>query len=78
MKGGGSICCVLTLATEYIIPYSPGNVVMTRYNNKTYRVDDIQWDSNPQSTFTDRRGGEVRSFTDRRGAAGGRGGKIFY
>lgn len=42
-------------ATKQIV----GNVVMTRYNNKTYRVDDIQWDSNPQSTFTDRRGGEV-------------------
>lgn len=28
-----------------------GAVVLTRYNNKTYRVDDILWDENPQSTF---------------------------
>ncbi|XP_072051349.1 piwi-like protein 1 [Amphiura filiformis] len=28
-----------------------GTIVMTRYNNRTYRVDDIAWDKNPMSTF---------------------------
>ena len=28
-----------------------GNVVLTRYNNQTYKIDDILWDSNPKSDF---------------------------
>ncbi|XP_077497906.1 piwi-like protein 1 [Amblyomma americanum] len=28
-----------------------GCIVMTPYNNKTYRVDDIDWDQNPACTF---------------------------
>jgi aubergine-like protein len=28
-----------------------GEIVLTRYNNKTYRIDDIDWDLNPTSTF---------------------------
>lgn len=28
-----------------------GNVVMTRYNNKTYRIDDIAFDMSPKKTF---------------------------
>lgn len=28
-----------------------GHVVLTRYNNKTYRVDDVDFDKNPKSTF---------------------------
>lgn len=28
-----------------------GSVVMTRYNNKTYRIDDIDFDSSPMDTF---------------------------
>lgn len=28
-----------------------GAVVLTRYNNKTYRIDDILFDASPQSTF---------------------------
>lgn len=28
-----------------------GSVVLTRYNNKTYRIDDIDFDSNPTKTF---------------------------
>nr|NP_001107667.1 seali [Strongylocentrotus purpuratus]ABY58155.1 seali [Strongylocentrotus purpuratus] len=39
-----------------------GTVVLTRYNNKTYRVDDIDWDSNPQTTFKSR--DEEISFID--------------
>ena len=32
---------------------------MTRYNNQTYRIDDIVWDDNPRSTFEDRRGNKI-------------------
>ena len=39
-----------------------GAVVLTRYNNKTYRVDDIDWDRNPTSTFTDDNGREKSFF----------------
>lgn len=28
-----------------------GSVVLTRYNNKTYRIDDIDFESNPTNTF---------------------------
>lgn len=28
-----------------------GSVVLTRYNNRTYRIDDIDWDASPKSTF---------------------------
>ncbi|KAH6931918.1 hypothetical protein HPB50_001470 [Hyalomma asiaticum] len=33
-----------------------GCIVMTRYNNKTYRVDDIDWTKNPQQTFDTKEG----------------------
>ena len=33
-----------------------GNVVLTRYNNKTYKIDDMLFDSSPKSTFTNSRG----------------------
>ena len=38
-------------------------VVLTRYNNRTHRVDDIAWDMNPLSTFKDANGEEM-SFVD--------------
>lgn len=31
--------------------YLLGTVVMTTYNEKTYRVDDIDWNCNPSSSF---------------------------
>ncbi|NWR55762.1 PIWL1 protein, partial [Bucorvus abyssinicus] len=40
-----------------------GLVVLTKYNNKTYRVDDIDWDCNPQCTFRRADGSEI-SFVD--------------
>ena len=40
-----------------------GTVVVTRYNNRTYRVDDIAWDKNPMSTFTNHTGKSV-SFVE--------------
>ncbi len=36
-----------------------GCTVLTRYNNKTYRVDDIAWDQSPQSPFTLSNGEEI-------------------
>ena len=35
-----------------------GSVVLTKYNNKTYKVDDIAFDENPLSTFIDHNGEE--------------------
>lgn len=29
-----------------------GSIVITRYNNRTYRVDDIEWNKSPKDTFT--------------------------
>lgn len=29
-----------------------GSIVITRYNNRTYRVDDIEWNKSPNDTFT--------------------------
>ena len=33
-----------------------GSTVLTGYNNKTYRVDDVDWDSSPKSTFITKNG----------------------
>ena len=40
-----------------------GAVVITRYNNKTYKVDDINWTETPSSTFIDENG-RKKSFID--------------
>ncbi|XP_041362450.1 piwi-like protein 1 [Gigantopelta aegis] len=40
-----------------------GCIVLTRYNNKTYRVDDIKWDMNPTHKFSTGSSEEV-SFID--------------
>ena len=42
---------------DYII----GKVVMTRYNNLCYKVDDVAFNMNPMSTF-DRNDSEVLTF----------------
>ena len=31
-----------------------GTRIITQYNNRTYPIDDILWDLNPDSTFPDR------------------------
>ncbi|NWS11840.1 PIWL1 protein, partial [Pachyramphus minor] len=36
-----------------------GVIVLTRYNNRTYRIDDINWDSNPMGTFRKSDGTEI-------------------
>lgn len=38
-------------------------VFSSRYNNKTYRIDDIDWDCNPQNVFKKADGSEI-SFID--------------
>ncbi|NXM66782.1 PIWL1 protein, partial [Serilophus lunatus] len=36
-----------------------GLIVLTRYNNRTYRIDDINWDGNPMGTFRKSDGSEI-------------------
>lgn len=36
-----------------------GEIVLTRYNNKTYRIDDINFDMNPMTKFKTRDGSEI-------------------
>ena len=36
-----------------------GCTVLTRYNNKTYRIDDIDWDQKPTNTFETKRDGVI-------------------
>ena len=38
-----------------------GAIVITRYNNQTYRVDEIDWDKTPSDEF-DGRNGEKMSY----------------
>lgn len=40
-----------------------GEIVLTRYNNKTYRIDDINWEANPSQTFKTRDGSDI-TFAD--------------
>ncbi|XP_049745503.1 piwi-like protein 4 [Elephas maximus indicus] len=40
-----------------------GLIVLTRYNNKTYRIDDIDWSVRPTHTFQKRDGAEI-SYVD--------------
>ena len=40
-----------------------GNIVLTRYNNRTYRIDDIMWDENPMTKFA-YHSGETISYYD--------------
>lgn len=44
-------------ARERFKEYALGKVVLTKYNNKHYRVDDVDWESTPESTFTQMRNG---------------------
>jgi aubergine-like protein len=36
-----------------------GCTVLTRYNNKTYRIDDIDWQKTPRSTFETSSGQQI-------------------
>uniref|UniRef100_S4RYE2 Piwi-like RNA-mediated gene silencing 1 n=1 Tax=Petromyzon marinus TaxID=7757 RepID=S4RYE2_PETMA len=39
-----------------------GQVILTRYNNRTYRIDDISWNRNPSMTFLKSDGTEVTYY----------------
>lgn len=41
-----------------------GTVVLTRYNNKTYRIDDILFDKNPADKFSYGRSGTEISYAE--------------
>ncbi|XP_046871685.1 piwi-like protein 2 [Hypomesus transpacificus] len=40
-----------------------GSIIITRYNNRTYRIDDIEWSKSPKDTFTMADGSQT-SFID--------------
>lgn len=41
----------LTLFRQAVTKTLVGSIVLTKYNNRTYRVDDILWDQNPMVQF---------------------------
>jgi hypothetical protein len=43
--------------------YALGRVVLTRYNHKHYKIDDVDWTCNPLSTFPLKNGNLVSSST---------------
>jgi aubergine len=43
------------MATQKLL----GQVVVTGYNNRTYRVDDVAWDLSPLSTFEKKEGEKI-------------------
>ncbi|XP_061585884.1 piwi-like protein 1 isoform X1 [Cololabis saira] len=47
---------------EYCTKDLVGLIVLTKYNNKTYRIDDIQWDHTPSNTF--KKGDKDTTFRD--------------
>ncbi|XP_045413056.1 piwi-like protein 4 [Lemur catta] len=50
----GPSCFIQTCEKQLI-----GLIVLTRYNNKTYRIDDIDWSVRPTHTFQKRNGTEI-------------------
>lgn len=40
-----------------------GNIIITRYNNNTYRIDDVDWNKTPKDSFTMFDGKEI-TFID--------------
>ncbi|KAL2806945.1 piwi-like protein 4 [Daubentonia madagascariensis] len=50
----GSSCFIETCEKQLT-----GLIVLTRYNNKTYRIDDIDWSVRPTHTFQKRDGTEI-------------------
>ncbi|KAI4537847.1 hypothetical protein MG293_012710 [Ovis ammon polii] len=50
-----SVSCFTQTCEKQLI----GLIVLTRYNNKTYRIDDIDWSVKPTHTFRKRDGAEI-------------------
>lgn len=48
---------------EEITKQIVGCTVLTRYNNKTYRIDDIDWGKTPQNSFESSNGQQI-TFMD--------------
>ncbi|XP_029162775.1 piwi-like protein Ago3 [Nylanderia fulva] len=46
-------------ARDMVVNEVIGTSVLTRYNNKTYRIDDIDWDKNPRYVFSRGDGEEI-------------------
>lgn len=46
-----------------VVQATIGAVVLTRYNNKTYRIDDIDFDQTPMSTFAAKDGDNIRQIS---------------
>lgn len=40
-----------------------GAIVLTNYNNKTYRVDEVDYTASPKSTFAVKKKGEVNNVS---------------
>ncbi|ESO84639.1 hypothetical protein LOTGIDRAFT_131825 [Lottia gigantea] len=55
-RGGGSFY-------DKVFKALVGSIVLTRYNNKTYRVDDIDWEKRPTHKFKLHNGDEI-SYVD--------------
>jgi len=55
----GNMAQLKTAAGRLLI----GNIVITKYNNKTYRIDDIDWNKNPETRTFDYRGTEINLIT---------------
>ena len=53
----------MDMVKEAIAAELVGTIVMTHYNRRTYRVDDISWGETPTSTFPRESGGEI-SYMD--------------
>ncbi|XP_066444447.1 piwi-like protein 1 [Eleutherodactylus coqui] len=48
---------------DFCVKELVGQIVLTKYNNKTYRIDEIAWNMTPQSTFKKADGSEI-TFVD--------------
>ncbi|XP_064633620.1 piwi-like protein 1 [Lineus longissimus] len=49
---------------DNVIKAVQGCTVLTRYNNKTYRIDDIAWDQNPKCSFLSSATGESMTYQE--------------
>ncbi len=59
VKNGGSGGARIRNMQDQVTRQVVGETVLTRYNNKFYRVDDIDWNATPMSTFVNSQGQEI-------------------
>lgn len=56
-----------------------GSIVITRYNNRTYRIDDVDWNKTPKDSFVMSDGKEItflEYYRYKRGSLGAEGGGV--